>query len=51
MGDLKYRERVAVTLDKKVMEYLRRLSAETDIPVCRLIERAVMDKYPEAKKT
>ena len=43
--DLVTRERVNLTLANETIALLRRLSAETDVPMARMVDRAVMEMY------
>jgi len=42
---LKNRGRKGFILDVKIIEQLERMSAETDIPESRLVEKALMTTY------
>ena len=42
---LVYRARINLVLDKKIIAHLRKLSADTDAPISRLVERAVREVY------
>lgn len=44
-SDLVTRERVNLTLANETIALLRRLSAETDVPMARMVDRAVMEMY------
>jgi post-segregation antitoxin (ccd killing protein) len=39
------RERINTTIDKKLLELVRDMSVDTGIPINRLIENALRDKY------
>lgn len=41
MGELKNRERINFVIDKKIMAALRAYSAETGIPMSKLVDRAL----------
>ena len=43
--DLVTRERVNLTLANETIALLRRLSAETDVPMARMVDRAVIEMY------
>ena len=43
--DLKTRERVGVVLDVELIKKLRNYSKKTDIPVSRLLDRAIKETY------
>ena len=45
------RESFNTTLDKSLLDLLRDLSEETGIPMNRLIENALREKYQKKKKT
>ena len=49
-GDLTTRERVTFSLDTLIMTNLRKLSAETGIPMARMIDRAIMAMYEDEFK-
>ena len=44
-SDLVTRERVNLTLANETIALLRRLSAETDVPMARMVDRAVIEMY------
>ena len=45
------REIFTTTMDGELLELLRNLSDETGIPMNRLIENALREKYQKKKKT
>jgi len=45
MGELKYRTRIGIIMDNKILEWLNSKSEETDVPKSRIIEKALMDMY------
>ena len=45
MGELKYRTRIGIIMDNKILEWLNSKSDETDVPKSRIIEKALMDMY------
>jgi len=45
------RESFNTTLDKTLLELLRDLSDDTGIPMNRLIENAIREKYQKKKKS
>ena len=45
MGELKYRTRIGIIMDNKMLEWLNSKSEETDVPKSRIIEKALMDMY------
>jgi post-segregation antitoxin (ccd killing protein) len=45
------RESFNTTIDKSLLELLRDLSDESGIPMNRLIENALREKYQKKKKT
>lgn len=44
-GDLRTRERVNLTLDAEMMNNLRKLSVEIDIPMARMVDKAILAMY------
>lgn len=48
-GELKHRERMGITMNKKLAAELRQYSDENDSPIARVIERAVRE-YLDKKK-
>jgi hypothetical protein len=44
-SDLTTRERVNLTLDSGIMANLRKLSAESDVPMARMVDKAIMAMY------
>lgn len=49
MGALKYRERIGLVLAKDVCEWLRAENARTEVPISRIVEKAIR-KLMEEKK-
>jgi len=45
MGELKYRTRIGIIMDNKMLEWLNSKSEETNVPKSRIIEKALMDMY------
>jgi hypothetical protein len=45
MGQLKNRERVNIVMANDIMEWVRLESKNTDIPIARLVERAMRNYY------
>lgn len=45
MGQLKNRERVNIVMANDIMEWLRAESKKTDIPIARLVEKAIRNNY------
>lgn len=45
MGELKYRTRIGIIMDNKILEWLNSKSEETDVPKSRIIEKALLDMY------
>ena len=45
MGELKYRTRIGIIMDNKMLEWLNSKSEETNIPKSRIIEKALMDMH------
>jgi predicted transcriptional regulator len=45
MGQLRHREYIAVPLDKAVAAAIRQMSKDTDIPMSRIIEKALLEFY------
>jgi len=43
MGELKYREHFATTLPKDIIKQIKQLSKDTDIPISRLVEKALKE--------
>lgn len=41
MADLKNRERFTTSIDKRLVDELKNLSKETDIPMSKLLDRAI----------
>lgn len=48
MGELAHRERVNMTIDKQIMQALRAYSADTGVPMSKLIDKALSER-PELK--
>jgi post-segregation antitoxin (ccd killing protein) len=44
------RETINTTIDKKLIELVRDISVDTGIPINRLIENALRDKYEKKAK-
>ena len=44
------RETINTTIDKKLIELVRDMSVDTGIPINRLIENALRDKYEKKDK-
>ena len=44
------RENFNTTIEKELLELIRNISEETDIPINRLIENALRDKYVQSDK-
>jgi len=49
-SDLTTRERVNLTLDSDMMTKLRKLSAETSVPMARMVDKAIMAMYGDQFK-
>lgn len=49
-SDLTTRERVNLTLDTEIMTNLRKLSAETKVPMSQMVDKAIMTIYGERFK-
>jgi len=45
MGELKYRTRIGIIMDNKMLEWLNSKSEETNVPKSRIIEKALMDMH------